>query len=428
MTQKIPVKLCSYSRYKTLIDQHCEDGLPRASISFEEDLINFLKELPTHEVSGTTSIKSFAMDVWQETEFMTHSHTSMTFKKPDDERIERSLFCFQYDKNALPVATKLEELYHDSCQVLVLVYQQRVRHVIHRDTELIDAAYWERRWKNKQKVTTFSDFVCESLSNASSNFKAVLIDKVESEQVLNRPFRGLYTQYVKAAKKYTEGLLEVSFLEKSNEGLNKEHLDYWESKLRQDRLLASQFIGDTSSMPYSRKELKQIIPRSISLGKLPFWLLYRNLDEGHIIVTMPEGKGSAVFLDVLIRTFLSVQGKIRSETYELKKTIEARLQENVVASPAPPSPSSYQSKPGSRARYQEAMARAQQQKEHGVSSPKITNKTTLPKGKIRQEDLPAQIDFLFQFEGARILSFDHFKQKFLEYYPRLLDRRGPRLV
>ncbi len=427
MTQKIPLKLCSQTRYKAIIDQHSEDGLPGTSISFEEELINFLNELPTYEVSGTTSIKSFAMEVWQEEELRTHTHTSLSFKGPDGERIERSFFCYQYGKKELPVGTKTEELYHKSCEVLVLVFQQIIHQVIRSDFDLIGEARRKRRFKNRQKVTTYSDFVCESLPNATSGFNVVLIDKAESEHVLNRPFRGLYTRYVTAAEKYTEDLLKVSFLEKRNDSLNNEHLDYWASKLSPSRLLAHQFIGNTSTMPYRRKELKHVIPRNIPLGKLPFWLLYRNLEEGHIILTMPEGKGSAIFLDILIRTFLYVQGSIRSETYHLKKGIEARLQENVVASLTPPPPSPYQSKPGSRARYHEALARAKEQKEHRVNHPEIPNETALPKGKIRQEDLQNQVDFLFQFEGSRLLSFDHFKEKFLANYPRFSDRRGHRL-
>lgn len=427
-TQKISIKICSYTRYKAIIDRHSEDGLLGATSSYEEDLIDFLNELPTYEVSGTTSIKAFAMEVWPEEELTTQSHTSLFFKEQEDERIERSFFCYQYGKKELPVGTKMDELFHESCQVLVLVYQQIINPVIKSDFDFIGGAIRKRRWKNRQKITTFSDFVCDSLSNTSSHFKVILIDKVESEHVLNRAFRGLYARYVTAAKKYTEGLLEISFLEKKNDGLTKDHLDYWESRLSPTRLLAHQFIGNTSTMPYSRKELKHVIPRDIPLGNVPFWLLYRDLDEGHIILSMPEGKSSAVFIDVLIRTFLYVQERIKSETNALKKAIEARLQDKVVASPSPPSPSPYQSKPGSRARYQEALVRAKEQKEHRVNRPKIPHEPALPKGKIREEDLQDQIDFLFQFEGSRIMSFDHFKEKFLMNYPRFLNRRGPRLV
>jgi len=397
MTEKIKVKLCSHRAYKSFIAEHTRDKVLTSTFLIPENLNKLLNDIPSYEVVRNASIKELALQVWSSEQLIKKEKKSLTFRQSTEDEIRKSFYCYQYGGEALSVSMGLGDLKHFSSEELILVYKDERILPINSNWDLSTAS-WGSMSRKRKEQTTFNDYVTAHLKDASRGMKAVLVGAADGKMKINEEFRDDYHRYVKAAASN----LNFSVLEKTNQGWGKKYLDYWADQLDKHHNVAYQLLGYTRSMPYTTKELKQILPRDVKKEGLPCFLIYRNLVQGHIAIPIPDDVSPQSVFEAILETLLHVKKDIEQETLALRALIASQLE---VVEPFGP----YAYEPGSQARMKEALARSRAKK---VSEP-----IALAPGQVLKEDLLNEVDRIFQFKGAELTSFDYFKEKFLEAYP-----------
>lgn len=399
MTNRIKVKLCSNHDYDTFIERYAEDHLFRFPDNSDTVIHDFLSELPSFQVTEETTISELARQIWGNETYVKPDRDALIFERTDGSRVEKRLYCYQFGQEVLNHAQKAGELHYDHS--LTLVYRENY----HNPNTQEDSLRLSLARNPNPRTRTYLDFVTDSLpySKFDRSLKAVIIPCLDNNRRFGHHLRTNYHRLVRAA----DSVMKLNILEKENTDQNTAFLDYWQSNLiSPEQFEVYRFLGYCSYIPCSQNEINSIIGKTLEIQKFPGLLLYRSLDEGYILLTID--KGVSRFFEPLLRTIWKVNAVIKSEIHELKASIESKIE--LVELPP------FQSKPGSRARMQEALAMARETKKQELN------------GKIASQNVYAEVDRIFQTEGKELVSFDYFRGKFLNWYEFFKQRRTNGLV
>ncbi len=399
MTSKIDVRICSSRQYDTFVEKHAEDHLFRFPDNSDTVIHNFLSELQSLQVAEETSVLELAQLIWHDESFVKASRGALVFQRADTSQVERRLYCYQFGSDVLDTNQHVGELHYDHS--LTLVYREDY----HIPEAREDSLKISLARNPNPRTRTYLDFVTDSLPDSEFSYalKGVIIPSLDSSKRFGHHLRTNYHKLVKAAG----SVMELNILEKENTDQNRAFLDYWQSNLIYPKQFDFyRFLGYCSHRPYSQNEIDKILGKVPEIQEFPGLLLYRNLDEGYILLTID--KGISRFFEPVLRTLWKVNATIKTEIRELKSSIESKIE--LVELPP------FQSQPGSLARKEEALVMARETKKQEQA------------GKIAPQNVYKEVDRIFQTEGKELSSFGYFKEKFLRYYPLMKERRPTGLV
>lgn len=386
MTEKIEVKLCSNQNYEAFIKEHSIDTFLQPQEDFVERTLAFIEQLPTYHIEKDNTVADLLKLVWHDDEFVDQSTDELVFKNSDNLIVVRAIYCPQLGGGPVPITKILSELYYKNN--LVLYYKQ--------DRYL--QASRSRQWgislnRSETWIRTYDDCVVNRLPDpvVGSQLRGLVISASDESNSFNTVLRKDFGSLMAAAGRR----LDLTFLEKENSYWDKSFLEYWEAELElPGQFEAESFAGHTSSMPYSKHELQEVLADIEGITGSPQLLLFRNLSEGYILLDIDNDfKG---FFDRLIRAIVYTAGRIGEGILALKTSIESSL--DLVELPE------YQSEPGSRARMQEALAHAK------------AKRVQEQQGRVAPENVYSVVNKIFKKGGRGLESFEHFKGQFLTYY------------
>ena len=390
MSDKITVKFCREGEFKRFLKKNGDRRHFHFSEAIIEKVDELLSELPTYEVDGNTTLLDLAYQIWNEEMLIKKTKNELTYEPEAGVSIHRQFYCYQFGRKEISLNRQLKELH--VANPLIIVYSES--RVYPENPELREMRLTLRRATPLPRL--FQDFAVSSLSGLEG-MSRLLIYNSEQEKDL---FEVLKQRHEHLSRELGSYAL-YSILAKPNRGWSKEALEYWATKVENDRTFqAYRFLGFTSWMPYSIPELREILPFKIKPKKLPYLSIFENMKKDYILVELASQMGIHKTFEGLEKATSLVYEELHEEKMSLRLTIESELLE--------PDAPKLQSAPGTLARKEEALAAIRERKRQQEA------------GELPEKVPYEEVNKAYAIRGAVIESFGYYKQKFKEVYPTIL--------